>query len=353
MEEHGVLQTRIPGSGTLNYPEGEYNDGTVEGDTARNVSEMRTGDPKKRAVKKKLYEVYADRPPRRRRQLSVCHARPDQQAPAATGAHNVFSPHVLTFQLRLKRGSYQQLHLINTLAVTGRWREAILTYSNDFSEAVRRILSGHNADGGPADDPHLAFVPLASVGHEHVDGHLLGMGLALPAGLSRDERSDALRAAIAVRVLKLGPLGAWAAEPVTASQPPWNLRADAWTAYPKGATHWSTVTPVAFDRHPKTRSKAQYQQELTTMIAGACTRIGLPEPREVIVTQVSTHFGVPPSFSFPRLERKDGSRRQHSHAILVFGEPVCGPMLIGAGRYRGYGVCRPLDAVGAGGRRAG
>jgi CRISPR-associated protein Csb2 len=99
-----------------------------------------------------------------------------------------------------------------------------------------------------------------------------------------------------------------------------------------------------FDRHPKAKEKTQYQQEVSLMIANACTRISLPKPREVIVTQVSAHFGVPPAFNFPRLKRKDGSERCHTHAILVFDEPVCGPVLVGAGRYRGYGACRPLDA---------
>lgn len=59
-------------------------------------------------------------------------------------------------------------------------------------------------------------------------------------------------------------------------------------------------------------------------------------------TAVSAHLGVPLAFEFPRLTRKDGSERRHAHAILVFNEPVRGPVLIGAGRYRGYGVCRPL-----------
>ena len=31
-----------------------------------------------------------------------------------------------------------------------------------------------------------------------------------------------------------------------------------------------------------------------------------------------------------------------AHAILVFDEPMRGPVLIGAGRFRGYGVCRAL-----------
>ena len=79
------------------------------------------------------------------------------------------------------------------------------------------------------------------------------------------------------------------------------------------------------------------------MIGECCTRIGLPAPREVVVIGVSAHLGAPPAHEFPRLRRKDGSQRRHSHAILIFDEPVCGPMLLGAGRYRGYGVCRPID----------
>ena len=78
------------------------------------------------------------------------------------------------------------------------------------------------------------------------------------------------------------------------------------------------------------------------MIGQCCARIGLPAPREVIVTPVSAHAGVPPVRAFSHLQRKDGSRRRHGHAILVFDEPVCGPVILGAGRYRGYGLCRPL-----------
>jgi len=60
-------------------------------------------------------------------------------------------------------------------------------------------------------------------------------------------------------------------------------------------------------------------------------------------TAASVHFGVPPAFEFPRLMRQDGTDRRHAHAILVFEEPVRGLVLVGAGRYRWYGVCRPLQ----------
>jgi CRISPR-associated protein Csb2 len=78
------------------------------------------------------------------------------------------------------------------------------------------------------------------------------------------------------------------------------------------------------------------------MIIAGCKRIGLPHPREVIVTPVSSHLGAPPAHAFPRLRRKDGSERRHTHAILLFDIAVRGPVIIGAGRYRGYGLCRPM-----------
>ncbi len=66
------------------------------------------------------------------------------------------------------------------------------------------------------------------------------------------------------------------------------------------------------------------------MIAAARESIGLPRPREVIVTSVSARIGVPPAHAFPKLRRRDDSERRHAHALL------------GAGRYPGYGPCRAI-----------
>jgi CRISPR-associated protein Csb2 len=181
----------------------------------------------------------------------------------------------------------------------------------------------------------MAFVPLAFVGHERADGHLLGMGIALPNDLSPDHRHEVLRALNRVRELKLGRLGVWGVEPVIAFRPPLNLRAETWTAHPKGTAKCSTMTPIAFDQHPKSRGKIAYQAEVTAMVARCYARVGLPFPREVIVTAVSAHLGVVPAHEFPLLRRKDGAPRRHTHVILIFDEPVRGPVILGAGRYRG------------------
>ncbi len=258
---------------------------------------------------------------------------------------SVFSPHLVVFTLERKDGPYRHLDLACTLALTDRWREAIASHANGLRPEAQSLLTGHAPGGASLQKAHVAFLPLGFVGHPHADGRLPGVALALPIAMPVDVRADVLRAAAGVckEGLKIGRLGAWDVQASTMARPLETLRPATWTAHPDGATHWSTVTPIAYDHHPKAKAKAEYLAEVAEMIRVGCERIGLRRPREVIATPVSAHLGAPPAHAFPRLRRKDGSERRHTHAILVFDEPVRGPLIIGAGRYRGYGLCRPME----------
>jgi CRISPR-associated protein Csb2 len=346
-EDRALIRLRISSPGTLEYLEHRFNGRAVEQYAALKAVAESASDKKSRTdAKKRLKEEFADEPPRQLRpNLSAdCgYARPlppDANTPAVG---SVLSPYLVMMRLEWKEGPYRQLDLACVLSVTQRWREALLSHSNDLSASVRRALSGHDSNGLPLQDAHLAFIPAAFVGDTYADGHLLGMGIALPGDISREDRREIMRALGRVRELKLGRLGVWDIDPVMAMRPPLTLRAETWTAHPKGATTWATMTPIVFDQHPKSREKAAYQAEVAAMIVQCCSRIGLPVPHDVIVTPVSAHLGVPSGREFPLLQRKDGTPRRHSHAILRFDDPVCGPVILGAGRYRGYGVCRPLD----------
>jgi CRISPR-associated protein Csb2 len=346
-EDRAVIRLRLAPRGTLAYLESRYNAAAIEMYASLKAVEAdNSGKKGQKAAKKRLKEEFPDEPFQLRPELSLYHG----YAPPATSdekliaARTVLNPHLIVLRLEREDGPYGSLDLTCILAVAQRWREALLTQSNDLSAAVRSVLSGHNSNGTPLEGPHLAFVPLAFVDHEHADGHLLGVGLALPDPLSREDRRGVLTAVSRVRMLKLGRLGIWRAEPVIEMRPAWNLRQESWTAHPSGTTRWSTITPIVYDRHPKSDDQSSYQREVAAMIGQCCGRVGLPLPRDIIVTSVSAHIGVPPAFAFPRLHRKDGSARRHTHAIIVFDAPVCGPMILGAGRYRGYGVCRPIAA---------
>jgi CRISPR-associated protein Csb2 len=188
------------------------------------------------------------------------------------------------------------------------------------------------------------------VGHEHAHGGILGVAVAVPRNLQAADRARLLRALAALRRegLKLGALGRWDLDRPEEGASRVALRDRAWTAVPAGARQWATVTPYVFDRHAKAKDKGAYQRELADAVRGSWERVQHSSnvSVEVIITPVSAHLGTPASHQFPRLARKDGSECRHTHAILIFDRPVVGPVLLGAGRYRGYGLCRPLETEG-------
>lgn len=259
------------------------------------------------------------------------------KAPDAETPGSVFDPRLIVLALSGKR-----LSLPATIKLGETLRGAILAACPD---PIPEWVSGHRADGKPSADPHLALLPLPFVDHEHADGRLMGMALALPRGI------DPLEAARC-----LGPLlhdvhgltrrnklfaGQWlecSVEIETRETPPANLRAELWT---RPSRTWASVTPVVLDRHFDGKDKWERAAET---VKDGCERIGLPRPKEVLLHSVSLVEGVPHAREFPYLTRKkDGGRMHHSHAIIVFETEVAGPVVVGAGRFRGYGLCRPMS----------
>lgn len=206
-------------------------------------------------------------------------------------------------------------------------------------------LSGHTPTGEPSPSPHLAYLPLPFVDAPHADGRIMGVALALPRDLDPDEAQrclgDFLHDAYGQPRRHRLFDGKWfdcSAELQLHPMPlQKSLDASSWTA---PSRRWASVTPVVLDRHFNGKDKWEQAAESVKV---ACERIGLPQPAEVQLQPVSIFRGVPRSSAFAPLRRKsDGGPMHHSHAVLVFDELVVGPVLIGAGRFRGYGLCRPL-----------
>jgi len=252
---------------------------------------------------------------------------------------SVFDPRLVVLRL-----TGQRLDLESTLRLTKALRGAVLSAC---PPPIPQWVSGHETDGAPSRLPHLAFLPLPFVDAEHADGHLLGVALAVPAGIAPQAVADTLNpllwdretgAPARIRLFA----GRWfecTAELEQRDLAPRNLQPHTWTA---AARRWGSVTPVVLDRHC---DGAQRWSQAEEVVKDACERIGLPRPAAVVLGPVSPLRGVPPARSFPPLLRKgDGGRRQHLHAEVLFDEPVQGPVLIGAGRFQGYGLLRPLDA---------
>jgi len=261
------------------------------------------------------------------------------------------SPHVSSscFQsdvLIFRKIEGRPLGLESTLQVTKAFRDTIMS---ECAQPPPEWISGHKEDNSPSEKDHAAFFPLPHVGREHADGHFLGLAMALPRGLPVEELSRCLRDVLYDDLgdlrrleLRLGRLGVWTIQLEETLSRPVTLRPETWTAAPPSepADKWGTVTPIALDRHAKGKNKWQRVEEF---IKKACKRIGLPWPDNVVLARVSMFIGTPHACQFPRIRRKsDGGQVFHTHAVITFPEPVSGPVLLGAGRYRGYGLCRPL-----------
>ena len=193
-------------------------------------------------------------------------------------------------------------------------------------------FSGHRPEGGPTAAPHLALTPLPFVGTEHGDGRVMGLAIVLPADLDQQGAGHCLEPLLrdaATGLPREHPLfdGQWfecAIELETRERPPKNLNPDTWT---RESCRWASVTPVALNRHFDGKDRWERAAE---SVKEMCGHIGLPRPREVLLHPVSLVEGVPHAREFPQLARKnDGGRRSHNHAVIIFDEPVRGPVLVG------------------------
>jgi CRISPR-associated protein Csb2 len=216
-------------------------------------------------------------------------------------------------------------------------------------------LSGHRADGSPTTLERPAILPLGFAGLPHADGHILGLALAVPAGFSAtdmqllcdlllmhdDPSQDAEETLAYVRLIVKNPVlqrvvGQCELEleerPLSAR--PYTLRPDTWTG---PASLWATATPLVLPHFPR---RALTPEEV---VARACRDAGYPDPADVRTSFAPALCGVPHSQSFFVRQRRGGRPpRPLTHAVIRFAKAVTGPLLIGAGRYNGFGFCRPL-----------
>jgi CRISPR-associated protein Csb2 len=238
-------------------------------------------------------------------------------------------------------------------------REALLEQAGSLS--LPASLSGHRQDGGPADHPHVAFVALPFVGHEHADASVQGCAIVVPRELARSEREALLRivarwerdrAIDADDTMEIagGTLPAVRFRRVELSAKV-SLRPGTWC---RPARHFVTATPIALDKNPgNLRSNQQgtahkASVEAQRAIADACERIGLPPPNSVEVSFAPLLPGAQHVRSFrPWPGLLGRTPRVRVHADIRFAEPVRGPVLLGAGRFFGLGLCLPVPEEGS------
>lgn len=241
-----------------------------------------------------------------------------------------------------QKTSGSELPITASLKLSSTVRKAMM----DLAKTPFPILCGHERNGSPLSCPHVAIVPLAFVDHQYADGSLKGFAVVLPRQHTPQERRQILGALGQLCEVSDGRTFRWFVKHWTPGEPPWSLDPH---PYLGASPLWATVTPMVFGHFPRGTTS----QKTFRIVADACKQIGLPSPKAIFVSKVSKIRGTRPSDDFPSLttsgkpawRREDVPVRYRAHIALEFAERVRGPVIVGAGRYFGMGLCKPLRDV--------
>lgn len=219
----------------------------------------------------------------------------------------------------------------HTARVTRAVRQAVLSRA----EAHLPALHGHH-DGNVV---QCAFLGLAFTGFPRADGHLLGLGVALPP-LAEDEAGVVARALAGDEDGRMevaaGPLGRLRLRRLTPLDATGSrtLQPARWRG---PASRWATALPIVLDRH--LHRDSDFQAELRRAVANS----RLPEPDHVEISRTPLVTGGVDLAPRETLRRPgDKGFRPYRHARLSFPTPVHGPVVIGSMRHYGLGLCIPL-----------
>ncbi len=223
------------------------------------------------------------------------------------------------------------------------------------SQDLPATLSGH-AENGPTEQPHVAFVPLPFVGHEHADGGLMGCALVLPQDLPAHDRQLLLRLVAKLEKERADVRGTLTLAGGTL--PPIRVRRVDVSAkaaldpmrWSRSSARFITATPIALDRNPgnlrSNHERAAHKAALEAQqcISDACLRVVGVRPSSVEVSLAPLLPGAQHTRHFLPWPGQPGrTPRVRVHADICFAEPVRGPLLVGAGRYFGLGLCLPVE----------
>jgi CRISPR-associated protein Csb2 len=264
-------------------------------------------------------------------------------------AQSVFSAEWVVFE---RVGGSRPLSSLST-DFARALRGALLEQHGD--SALPPTLSGH-AESAPSEQPHVAFVPLPFVGNEHADGAIMGCALVLPYQLPASDRETLLRLVAKWEkersdqrgnlTLAGGKLRPFVVRRVDVSAKK-SLSPDLWC---RPATRFITATPIALDKNPGNLRSNKYGTahravlEAQQSISDACLRIVGARPMSVEVSLVPLLPGAQRVRDFlPWPGRPGRTPRVRVHADIRFAERVRGPLLLGAGRYFGLGLCLPVE----------
>jgi CRISPR-associated protein Csb2 len=261
--------------------------------------------------------------------------------PASGTRHSVFEADGWLVLRHQVSGRVQRFQSTRCVDIAKALHGALATHASP--QPAPAIITGRR-EGVAMKGEHLALLPLPDVGHQHAHGGVMGVAIVFPRSASEADRIvviDALGRFLGSGGLLTLPRGAVLQVVHEEFPEALALREATWA---RPSTHWATVTPIALDRNPGDLRRPEALAEAARTISDGCEHLGLPRPIGVEVSLSPYVAGSQPVRAFEPFPREANRlRKLRVHALLQFGEAVEGPIVVGAGRFFGLGLCRPLN----------
>lgn len=208
--------------------------------------------------------------------------------------------------------------------LTALFKKAVLSqYQRIFGDPPG-VLHGHGRSGKGYE---LArFLALPDVAFPHSRGRIHGLALWLPPELGTTDRRNARGAAYSVRRLVGNGIDVSVA-PRHGSRP-LAVQPHRWE---RPSREWVTAFPAIHERH-----RPLDLEEVSRW----CRHAGLPAPVAFRAARTPLVRGAV-DLAPVEVHRPGRPRLPYCHVELRFADPIPGPVVIGSGRQRGFGLCAP------------
>lgn len=212
-------------------------------------------------------------------------------------------------------------------ALTARFKDAVLSQHQRIHGTPPAVLHGHGYTGTGYDIAR--YLALPDVGYIRSRGRIHGLALWLPPSTDPMARQTARDAARSIRTLS-GAGRNVALAPHDGEARPLAAHPARWL---QSSRAWSTAVPAIHER----RRPLDLDE-----VSRWCRHAGLPDP---VAFRSARAPLVPGALDLAPIEvnRPDRPPLPYSHVELRFERPVFGPVVIGSGRQRGFGLCVPID----------
>ena len=245
-------------------------------------------------------------------------------------------PYVV-FALRRRDGDWYSKSHAQLMHIAGMTRcasiKAMKAFAPDGTDAdwIKTFVAGHRPDG-VENHEQVSYVPLPSIGHEHADAMIRRVMIVAPFGRDVWLRHLAQQ----LEGQELVPEGD-GERPVLE-----RARGDGVTRqYTGTATRWATVTPAILPGHDDHKPAKTIK-----LIERALRESGIDQPCQFTWSALPNFKNCLTAHKYDSQKRRTGYFRPNHlenltavHLQLQFEQPVAGPVVIGAGRHYGFGLC--------------